>query len=233
MGVPAVVRPASETEMSAAAGRAIDEPGRARSNGIYARFGKRALDVLLILIVAPAAAPVIALLALLARLDGGPAFYGQARIGRGGRLFTCWKIRTMVPDAEARLEAHLAACPKTRAEWERNQKLRDDPRVTAFGAFLRSTSLDELPQVWNILAGHMSLVGPRPFTPEQMHLYQGRSYFDLRPGLTGPWQVSERNDGSFAGRAVHDAKYARELSLALDLALLLRTVRVVVMRTGR
>lgn len=213
------------------ASQSAAEDGDARG-GAYARGGKRLLDLVLVLLALPAAAPLIGLFALLARSDGGPALYAHDRVGRGGRLFRCWKIRTMVPDADARLEAHLAASPEARAEWERDQKLRDDPRVTRFGAFLRSTSLDELPQVWNVLIGDMSLVGPRPFTPDQTHLYQGRSYFSLRPGLTGPWQVGDRNDCSFAARAVHDARYARELSLGLDLGILLRTVRVVVRRTG-
>lgn len=231
LGVVEVLHQASETDI-ARRGDLVAERGGA-GGGIYVRGGKRALDLLLVAIAAPVAAPLIALLALIARMDGGPAFYGQRRVGRSGRPFICWKIRTMVPDADERLETHLAADPARRAEWERHQKLRDDPRVTRFGALLRSTSLDELPQLWNIVIGDMSLVGPRPFTPDQTEMYGGHQYYGLRPGLTGIWQVGDRNDASFAARAVHDADYARRLSLGLDLLLLLKTVRVVVGRTGR
>lgn len=199
---------------------------------MYARGGKRALDLFLCLVAAPVAGPLVLGCALLARRDGGPAFYGQERVGRGGRLFTCWKIRTMVTDADERLDAYLDGHPAARIEWEERQKLRDDPRVTPFGRFLRATSLDELPQLWNILTGDMSFVGPRPFTPDQTRLYHGRSYYALRPGLTGFWQVGARNDVSFAARAIEDARYARELSLGADLVTLLRTVRVVLRGTG-
>lgn len=202
------------------------------SGGFYARFGKRALDLALLAISAPVVAPLIALLALMARRDGGPAFYGQSRVGRGGRLFTCWKIRTMVPDADALLEGHLAADPAARAEWDERQKLSHDPRVTRFGKFLRATSLDELPQIWNIVTGEMSFVGPRPFTPDQTHLYHGRAYYRLRPGLTGFWQVGARNDVSFAARAIEDTRYGREMSLWVDVTTILRTVRVVMRGTG-
>ncbi|MGM0586572.1 MAG: sugar transferase [Pseudomonadota bacterium] len=228
-----VLHQASETDITRRAELSVERGRGGAAHGLYARRGKRALDLLLILLGAPAAAPVIALLALLARLDGGPAFYGQRRVGRGGRFFTCWKIRTMVPDADAQLEAHLDADPAARAEWERDQKLRHDPRVTRFGAFLRSTSLDELPQLWNVVTGDMSLVGPRPFTPDQADRYGASGYYGLRPGLTGTWQVGDRNAAAFAQRAVHDADYARRVSLGLDLRVLLQTVRVVVRRTGR
>ncbi|MEC9434611.1 MAG: sugar transferase [Pseudomonadota bacterium] len=201
--------------------------------GWYAAHGKRVLDLALLALVAPVAAPLVLLLCLLTRFDGGPALYAQPRVGRGGRLFRCWKIRSMVVDADDKLEAYLQSCPEARVEWDRDQKLRHDPRVTAFGHFLRSTSLDELPQLWNILTGEMSFVGPRPFTPNQIELYRGVSYYSLRPGLTGPWQVGERNHTSFGARAAYDTSYARDLSLAHDLGILLRTVRVVLWRTGR
>lgn len=209
-----------------------EDAGIFRAEGVYARIGKRALDIALILVVVPVALTLVGLFALLARLDGGPAFYGQARVGRGGRLFTCWKIRTMVPDADARLAGHLAANPEARAEWDECQKLRDDPRVTAFGRLLRATSLDELPQLWNVFIGEMSLVGPRPFTPDQTSLYVGRCYYKLRPGLTGYWQVGGRNDVSFAARAIDDSRYAREMSLAVDLGVIVRTIGVVLSRKG-
>jgi lipopolysaccharide/colanic/teichoic acid biosynthesis glycosyltransferase len=143
-----------------------------------------------------------------------------------------WKIRTMVPDAEARLAGHLAKDPAAAAEWAVRQKLEDDPRIIPGGRFLRAASLDELPQLWNVLIGDMSLVGPRPFLPEQQHLYPGSAYYSLRPGLTGFWQVGDRNDATFAARAVDDARYAREMSLGTDLATIARTVAVVARGTG-
>ena len=208
-----------------------DRADRALS-GLYARRVKRALDVACVLLGAAAALPVILVAALLARLDGGPAFYGQARVGRGGRIFTCWKIRTMAVDADARLEALLAADPAAAAEWRERQKLSNDPRVTRLGRVLRATSLDELPQLWNVLVGDMSLVGPRPMTPAQRELYPGSAYYALRPGITGYWQVSERNGCAFAGRAAHDARYAREIGFLTDLGVLARTVGVVLRPTG-
>ena len=201
--------------------------------GFYARRGKRILDFTLALFMAPVVLPLVLLFGLLVRTDGGPAFYAQPRVGRGGKLFTCWKLRTMVVDADARLADLLEQDPEARREWDVAQKLRNDPRVTAFGQFLRSTSLDELPQLWNILRGDMAFVGPRPFMPDQTDIYSGMSYYALRPGLTGSWQVGARNDESFATRVIYDSAYARDVSLWLDLSIILRTVRVVFERTGR
>lgn len=201
--------------------------------GAYARWGKRAFDIALALIATPFVAPVLAILALFVATDRGPVFYGQVRVGRGGRRFKCWKLRTMVVDAEERLKAHLASDPEASSEWNETQKLRNDPRITRVGWILRATSLDELPQIWNILTGDMSVVGPRPFTPDQQHLYHGRSYYALRPGLSGFWQVAERNDASFASRAVYDARYAEEMSLGVDLRIIWKTIGVVLRCTGR
>ena len=197
----------------------------------YAEGPKRALDVAMVLMAAPAALLLIALLAILVCSSGRP-FYVQERLGRGGRTYRMWKLRSMVPDADARLARHLEADPAARAEWDRTQKLRADPRVTRLGRLLRKTSLDELPQLWNVLKGDMSLVGPRPMIPHQRALYPGTAYFRLRPGITGPWQVSTRNASSFADRARFDAQYERDLSLRTDLALLAATARVVVKGTG-
>jgi lipopolysaccharide/colanic/teichoic acid biosynthesis glycosyltransferase len=138
----------------------------------------------------------------------------------------------MVPGAEARLAAHLAADPAARAEWDRSQKLREDPRVTPLGRLLRRSSLDELPQLWNVLAGDMSLVGPRPMMPCQQALYPGEAYYRLRPGLTGPWQVSDRHASAFADRARFDRDYEQALSLATDLRILAATLRAVLRGTG-
>lgn len=200
--------------------------------GFYSRVFKRFLDIILVLLAAPFLVPLVLAMGLLIRRDGGPAFYTQDRIGLDGRLFRIYKLRTMVVDADSKLAAHLAADPVLRAEWEERQKLKSDPRVTAVGRLLRKTSLDELPQLWNVLKGDMSLVGPRPMMPEQRALYPGRAYYRMRPGLTGPWQVSDRNTVSFAGRADFDAAYAREMSLSRDISLMFLTVWVMVRGTG-
>jgi lipopolysaccharide/colanic/teichoic acid biosynthesis glycosyltransferase len=202
------------------------------AGGLYKRAFKRWLDLAMILIAAPIVLPTLLILGLLVRRDGGPALYAQDRVGLDGRVFRILKLRTMVVDADARLAAHLAADPALRDEWEDTQKLKSDPRVTSVGRLLRKTSLDELPQLWNVLKGDMSLVGPRPMLPQQAALYPGRDYYRLRPGLTGFWQISSRNDASFADRAGYDSRYARRLSLLTDAAVLLATVRVVLRGTG-
>lgn len=199
----------------------------------YRTVVKRALDITLVLLSAPLVVPLILVLAALVALDGGRPFYSQMRLGRGGRGFRMWKLRSMVADADARLAAYLAANPTAKVEWDRDQKLADDPRVTRLGAILRSLSLDELPQLWNVLMGDMSLVGPRPMMPSQRAMYPGQAYWRLRPGLTGPWQVSARNETSFAARAEFDRAYDAACSLAGDLRLLGATVGVVLRATGR
>lgn len=200
--------------------------------GLYAQYIKRILDICFVLLTAPVTVPVVALFALLIRRDGGPAFYGQPRIGRDGRTFICWKLRSMVVDADEKLTAYLAQNPEANAEWLVSQKLRKDPRITRFGRFIRKSSIDELPQLWCVLKGDMSLVGPRPFLPEQKKLYKGNAYYMLRPGLTGFWQVSDRNESSFSSRAVYDNRYAAELDMWTDLKILFRTVGVVMRATG-
>jgi exopolysaccharide production protein ExoY len=200
--------------------------------GFYESYAKRALDISSVLLALPILLPLILLLALLVRLDGGPAFYVQERVGRNGRLFRLWKLRTMVVGADKRLADHLARNSEARAEWHERQKLRDDPRITRVGRFLRKTSLDELPQLLNVFRGEMSLVGPRPMMPDQQALYPGQEYYRLRPGLTGFWQISDRNRTAFAGRARFDADYAARLSLLTDLLVLARTVRIVLRGTG-
>ncbi|MBP7003134.1 sugar transferase [Amaricoccus sp.] len=202
------------------------------ADGLYNRLFKRWFDLALILLSAPFVLPMVLMLGLVVRRDGGPAFYVQDRIGLDGRAFRLWKLRTMVTDADARLAADLAANPALRAEWDETQKLKADPRITPIGRLLRKASLDELPQLWNVFRGDMSLVGPRPMLPEQRALYPGRDYYAMRPGLTGPWQVSERNETSFAGRAEFDSAYARRVSLPTDIAIMCMTVWVVLRGTG-
>lgn len=200
--------------------------------GLYRNGAKRLLDLLIVLGTAPVIVPFIALLALVVAVSQGRPFYRQARVGRGGRVYTMWKLRSMINGADATLEAHLEADPAARAEWTRTQKLKSDPRITRIGRILRKFSLDELPQLWNVIRGDMSLVGPRPMLPEQRALYPGQAYYRLRPGITGIWQVSERNDSSFADRAGYDSQYDKTLSLKTDLGLLAATVRVVTKGTG-
>ncbi|SDD24003.1 sugar transferase [Ruegeria marina] len=210
------------------------EGGRgSRRGALYADLGKRALDVTLVLLSLPVAGVVVVFCALMLWREGGNPFYWQARLGRGGKQYHIVKLRTMVMDADARLAHLLDKNPALKAEWDATQKLKNDPRITPVGGFLRRTSLDELPQLWNVLKGEMSLVGPRPMMPEQLPLYgKAEAYFSLRPGITGLWQVSDRNNSRFDHRSKLDADYARNLSLMGDLALLIRTTTVVVRRTG-
>ena len=212
------------------AGRPAARPVRRAS--IYRSTLKRGADLTLVALAAPIVVPFVALLALLVAVGGGRPFYCQDRVGRGGQPYRMWKLRTMVPDADARLEAHLRANPVARAEWASKQKLLDDPRITALGRVLRKSSLDELPQLWNVVTGDMSLVGPRPMMPSQQRLYPGRDYYQLRPGVTGLWQISDRNASTFADRAKFDTVYNRTLSIGLDLGILLSTIRVVLRGTG-
>ncbi len=200
---------------------------------IYPTFGKRLFDLFLLLLVAPAVLPLIALLVVVIRTHGGPAFFVQDRLGRNGRVFRFWKLRTMVVDAEQTLERYLDENPEARAEWETYQKLSHDPRITRVGHILRKTSLDELPQLWNVLRGDMSLVGPRPMLPQQQQLYPGTTYLSLRPGLTGSWQVGQRHTSTFADRARYDDQYAAELSFWTDLRIIAATCRVVLRGTGQ
>lgn len=193
---------------------------------------KRLLDLALAICVAPVAGPLILVLALMVMADGGSPFYSQPRLGKNGKIFRLWKLRSMVPNADALLQLHLAQDPAARAEWDSTQKLRRDPRITRIGRILRKYSLDELPQLWNVLTGEMSIVGPRPIFPEQRALYPGTAYFDFRPGLTGLWQITERNNSSFAQRATYDNSYAMTVSLLTDLRIIFKTVEVVFRGTG-
>ena len=201
-------------------------------SGLYRSGLKRVFDVVVVLLALPIILLVVGLLAFLVARDGGNPFYTQSRVGLNGRSYRMWKLRSMVVGADEKLEDHLATDPNARQEWDSTQKLKCDPRITRFGRILRKSSMDELPQLWNVLLGDMSLVGPRPMMPSQQHLYPGQAYYRLRPGITGPWQVSKRNESSFADRAHFDQDYDRTVSLGTDLALLIRTVRVVLRGTG-
>lgn len=205
---------------------------RLGEGGLYRHGAKRALDLLILLLAMPIALPLIAILAVLVSADGGRPFYTQERIGRHGRTYRIWKLRSMVVDADERLQACLQGDPAMRSEWESKQKLINDPRITRLGRVLRKCSMDELPQLFNVLKGEMSLVGPRPMMPSQQAMYDGDAYYQLRPGITGLWQVSDRNDSSFGERARFDNDYNRKLSLKSDLAILAATFRVVLRGTG-
>lgn len=171
-------------------------------------------------------APVLLVLALLVKLsDGGTPLFGHNRIGEGGRVFSCLKFRSMCVGAEARLKSLFEEKPELRDEWLRTQKLEDDPRVTPLGRFLRTTSMDELPQLINVLRGEMSLVGPRPIVSSELSQYGrfARYYLSVRPGLTGLWQVSGRSDTSYRRRVAADILYVRSRSLSLDALILFKT----------
>lgn len=224
--------------MSIAAGRfrpafVVSLNRRFRSR--YTRRWKRIFDICIAVPLLITAAPIILLLLLIVSLDGANPLFGQKRVGRGGRLFRCWKIRSMVPDAAERLAELLASDPAAAAAWAENQKLDNDPRITRLGNFLRRTSLDELPQLWNVVIGDMSLVGPRPVIEEEIARYgiHAAAYKSVSPGLTGPWQVSARNIVTYDERVRMDTTYVRYHSLLGDIYLVLMTGLSVLQRTGR
>ena len=193
------------------------------------------LNQLLALSILVLLAPVMGVVAFLIwRRDGAPVLFAHYRVGHDGKLFRCMKFRTMYRDAERMLSELLAKDPAARAEWQREQKLLRDPRVTPIGNFLRRTSLDELPQLFNVLRGEMSLVGPRPITVGELTRY-GRvrwHYLSVRPGMTGLWQVSGRNNTSYDERVALDRRYVEERSVWMNLQILVKTVKVVVARDG-
>lgn len=206
--------------------------GRRNAGAFYRNYGKRIADLALLLPVAPIILLVVGILVLVIAAQGHRPFYSQMRVGRNGRLFRLWKLRTMVENADIVLKQHLRANPDAAAEWHYTQKLVDDPRITPIGHFLRKSSLDELPQFFNVLRGEMSIVGPRPMLPEQRAMYSSPDYYRMAPGVTGLWQVSARNTTSFAARAEFDASYNQALSLREDLRLIFRTFGVVAACTG-
>lgn len=210
-----------------------DEP----SGVFYRDVGKRLADIALVLLAVPIFLPVIVVAWFMMFVSGGSGFFRQPRIGRGGQIFTCWKIRTMGHHAEADLAQRIQNDPALAAEWQSTQKLSDDPRITRLGRFLRRTSIDELPQFWNVLRGDMSLIGPRPFTPDQKNLYDAnqnsQAYYRLRPGISGLWQVRSRNRGNFQDRIAYDADYESNISVLHDIGIALLTVREILRSTGK
>jgi lipopolysaccharide/colanic/teichoic acid biosynthesis glycosyltransferase len=202
---------------------------------LYSRYIKRAFDIVLAIFLMPLVGLVVAVFALLTRLDGGPAFFKHERIGKDGHPFQCWKLRSMTPNSKEVLNQLLASDAAAAEEWERDRKLSNDPRITRLGRMMRASSIDELPQIWNVLRGDMSFVGPRPVTREELSRYRGYVdyYLTSKPGITGLWQVSGRNDIEYAERVRLDVEYVTMCSLWLDLAVLLRTVGAVLGRSGR
>jgi Undecaprenyl-phosphate galactose phosphotransferase WbaP len=196
---------------------------------------KRAFDIVSAVLMTLFALPFAILIALAILLESGrPVFFRHERVGRGNRRFRLWKFRTMVSNGDAVLERHLQEHPERRLEWESNHKLKNDPRVTRVGRLLRRSSLDELPQVWNVLRGDMSMVGPRPIIHSEIQKYGSayHLYTVTAPGLTGLWQVSGRNDTSYRRRIELDSTYVRRWSPFLDLKLMFKTVRVVLTGKG-
>ena len=202
---------------------------RTANRGLKRAFDLAAASAALLLL-----GPLMVVTAMLVRRDGGPALYAHGRIGLNGRRFCCLKYRTMVSDADCLLEAHLAANPEAAEEWARDRKLRDDPRLTSLGRFLRKNSIDELPQLINVLKGEMSLVGPRPIVESEQAFYGDDLdyYLQVRPGITGLWQVSGRNNVCYARRVALDGWYVRNWSLWHDIAVLCGTVPAVLRREG-
>lgn len=198
-------------------------------------FIKRMVDLFILLLMSPFLIPIFLVLSLGVKLTSkGPVFYGHTRVGKNGKEFKCWKFRSMKINSKEMLEEILATDPVRRAEWERDFKFQDDPRVTKFGKFLRKTSLDELPQLFNILCGQMSFVGPRPVTKEETELYG--EYKDLvlsvTPGLSGMWQISGRSDTTYEQRIFFDTFYIQNWSVWLDFWIIIKTVWVVFLRKG-
>ena len=206
---------------------------RNRSRFLDSR-GKRALDILGALSIGAVFSPVIITAIAVLVAQKGPVFFAHERVGRRGEMFRCYKFRTMVPNADAVLNELLENDSEARAEWLRDFKLRKDPRVTPMGRFLRKTSLDELPQLWNVLNGTMSLVGPRPVVREELLRYGrgARFYLANRPGLTGLWQVSGRSDIDYSRRVALDRAYTENASLWLDIRIVFRTVWIVLRVKG-
>ncbi len=206
-------------------------------NNLFKRHNivaKRCMDIVGSLLAIILVSPLFLVLFFLVKSDGGPVFYKQVRIGRYGTKFNCWKVRSMVTNADEVLKEYLALHPELNEAWERDHKLKNDPRITSVGKFIRQGSIDELPQLWNVLKGEMSLVGPRPIVIEESSRYGQmlNYYLSSRPGITGLWQTSGRNDTTYDERVDLDVWYSRNWSVWLDIVIMLRTVPAVLFRSG-
>jgi exopolysaccharide production protein ExoY len=199
-------------------------------------YAKRIFDFCAAIVLITMVLPAVCLIMLAIVLGGQMPFYSHVRVGQGGRAFSCLKFRSMCRDADMKLAQLLQRDPAAKLEWETNRKLRNDPRITRVGRFLRVTSLDELPQLINVLSGQMSLVGPRPVTRSELAKFYGplqaAAYSSVRPGLTGLWQVSGRSEVGYDSRAALDTHYVQHLSLRTDLVILVQTIDAVVRQRG-
>ena len=195
------------------------------------RLGELMLAFLILVVVTPV---LVVVAMMIWAEDGGPVFFSQSRIGQGGKSFRCYKLRTMSVDASDRLARLLESSDEVRLEWERDHKLKNDPRITRLGSFLRKTSIDEFPQMFNVIRGDMSLVGPRPIVDSEVARYGRRfkDYCTVRPGVTGLWQVKGRNDLSYRRRVAIDTIYCANKSFGLDLLIVAATVPVMLFRRG-
>ena len=201
----------------------------------YNRIFKRAFDLVLTVFGGIMILPILLIIAILVAIEnGGGVIFAHERVGRAGKKFPCYKFQTMVPDAKERLEKYLAENPEARKEWEETFKLTNDPRVTRLGDFLRRSSLDELPQLWNVIRGDMSLVGPRPIVEEEVVKYGEniREYYMVLPGITGMWQVSGRSDTTYPERVAMDTWYVRNWSVWIDIMYLFKTIKAVLTGKG-
>ena len=196
---------------------------------------KRAFDIVVSLTAIIILSPLLLLVALAVRLsDGGPALFGHTRVGFSGKSFKCWKFRSMIPNSDAIFKQYLADNPDAAREWRQNQKVQNDPRVTPLGFFLRKYSIDELPQLFNILMGDMSFVGPRPIQRSEYgkYGYSLRHYMSTRPGLTGLWQISGRSNSTYQKRVAFDRYYVMHWGMLTDVVLIIKTVPVAITGTG-
>jgi undecaprenyl-phosphate galactose phosphotransferase len=200
------------------------------------RFRKRVFDILFSLSILVLFIPVFIIVAIAIRISSkGPVVYAHQRVGRGGKKFGCYKFRTMYPDADKKLKEILETNPDLKKEWETSYKLKNDPRVTPIGSFLRKTSLDEFPQFINVLKGDLSVVGPRPVIRDEIVKYYGEKaskVLSIRPGLTGLWQVSGRSNTTYDSRVLLDEEYINNQSLVLDIKLVLKTIPAMISSRG-
>jgi Undecaprenyl-phosphate galactose phosphotransferase WbaP len=210
--------------------------GKIRRVAVYEMALKRAFDLISVAVIFALFGWAMLLIVIAVKFSSpGPIVFGHVRVGRLGKSFRCYKFRSMVSNAEEVLNDLLDRDPSARAEWNRDFKLKNDPRITRIGAFIRKTSLDELPQIWNVLKGDMSIVGPRPVVRKELALYYAsgrRHYLSMRPGLTGLWQVSGRNNIDYEERVELDKQYVQTWNVFRDFMIVMRTVGVMFGKTG-
>jgi undecaprenyl-phosphate galactose phosphotransferase len=219
--------------------RKTADPGRTHGEVGLSRAGhwlKRLFDLASVVVILALFGWLMIIIAVAVRLSGGPGvIYGHTRVGRGGRLFRCYKFRSMVSNSDEVLRHLLETDAEAREQWEKDFKLKDDPRITRIGRFIRKTSLDELPQLWNVIVGDMSIVGPRPVVQAEFDQYYGNArehYLSVPPGLTGLWQVSGRNDLDYEQRVQLDKRYVDSWNVFSDFIIVMRTVKVMLVRRG-